>query len=268
MLKLNWQKEQRVSAELQCDSAAQAILYGNEAFALQHAVVAALDVPPLCLRVQALNQQAIFLMSNEHAALDEKLYAVGVLLSKCLLILDPEKIQEAGNEILALMHNGMLTESFAALPTIDTYLLTALRQLAQVNLDVQLDPLTGMTLVMKLSELALLSDAQLLALLHEMHEDELVQDFMQQQATLWRNYLLWHAYHGVFPGTTSVAWETSFLALCQRVFGIKVLISMLLVEQCVLDEATIAQLFAAWERQPLPLLQQENALLIGLSLLK
>lgn len=268
LMKLNWQEEQRASAELYCDRAAWAILCDEEAFALQHATVAALDVPTLCSRLQALNQQAIFLMSNELSSLAEKLYAVGVLLSKCQLLQEPEEIQEVGEELIMLMNSGLLTEAFAALPPIDAYPLAALRQLGQVNLDANLDPLTGMTLVMKLNELTMLSDAQLISLQQELSADPLVQDFMAQQAAMWRNYLLWHAYHGVFPGASSAQWETAFQTLCQRVFGIKMVISMLIVEQCELDEQTLAALFAAWQRHALPLLHHENALLIGLSLLK
>lgn len=268
LLKLNWREEQRASAELHCDSAAQAILCDEEAFALQHMTVAALNVHTLCPRLQALNQQAIFLMSNEHSPLEEKVYAVGVLLSKCMLLHEPEEIQEVGEELLILMNSGLLAEAFAALPSIDAYRLAALRQVAQTTLDANLDPLTGMTLVMKINELDALSDAQVLLLLEEISEDALVKDFMLQQATLWRNYLLWQAYHGVFPGASSAQWEREFQTLCQRVFGLKVLIGLLLIEQCTLDDHTLAALFAAWQRQPLPLLDQDNALLIGLSLLK
>jgi lysine-N-methylase len=268
LVKLNWHEEQRVSAELHCDSAALGVLCDEEAFALQHSTIAALAVPGLCPRLQMLNQQAIFLLSDEITPLAEKLYAVGVLLSKCQLLQEPEEIQEVGEELLVLLNSGLLGEAFAALPVIETYPLAALRQLAQAQLDANLDPLTGMTLVMKLNELATLSDAQLVPLLHELGKDQQVQDFMHRQATMWRNYLLWHAYHGVFPGASSVQWEAAFQTLCQRVFGIKVMISLLLVEQCELDDSTLAALFAAWQRQPLPLLHQENALLIGLSLLK
>lgn len=268
LLKLNWQDEQRASAELYCESAAQAILFDENAFTLQHATVAALDVPTLCPRLQALNQQAIFLMSNALSPLAEKLYAVGILLSKCQLLQEPQAIQEVGEELLMLMNSGLLTEAFAALPAIDTYPLAALRQLGQMALDANLDSLTGMTLVMKLNELTTLSDAELLPLLNELSGDALVQDFMQRHTTLWRNYLLWHAYHGVFPGVSNAQWETAYQTLCQRVFGIKVVISMLIIEQCELDDNALAALFAAWQRQPLPLLHHDNALLIGLSLLK
>lgn len=268
LLKLNWLEEQRASAELHCDSAAQAILCDEQAFALQHATVAALDVQTLCPRLQALNQQAIFLMSNELSPLSEKLYTIGVLLSKCQMLQEPEEIQEVGEELIMLMNSGLLTEAFAALPAIDAYPLAALRQLGQMTLDANLDPFIGMTLVMKLNELTTLSDAQLLPLLQDLFQDPLVQNFMQQQATLWRNYLLWHAYHDVFPGVSSKQWETAFQTLCQRVFGIKVVICMLIAEQCELNDNTVAALFAAWQRQPLPLLHHDNALLIGLSLLK
>lgn len=263
---LRWREEQRVSAELRCDSAASAILFDADAFALQHTLAAALDAPALCTRLQMINQQAIFLLGNQDAPMAEKLYATGVLLSKCQPLQDAEKIQRVGEEMLMLMNSGLLAEAFAALPPIDAYPLAALRQLAQVGLDANLDPLTGMTLVMKLSELSMLNDAQLMALLAELRGDEQVQAFMQQQGTMWRNYLLWQAYHGVFPGES--AWENTFLQLCQRVFGMKVIVGLLLTEQCELDQETLAALFAAWERQTLPPLSHDNALLIGLSLLK
>lgn len=263
---LRWREEQRASAELRCDSAASAILFDVDAFALQHQLTAAADAPALCSRLQMMNQQAIFLLGNEEAPLAEKLYAVGVLLSKCQQLQQAEEIQQVGEEMLMLMNSGLLAEAFAALPAIDTYPLAALRQLAQVELDANLDPLTGMTLVMKLSELSMLSDAQLLPLLDELRNDGQVQAFMQQHSTLWRNYMLWQAYHGVFPGEAE--WENAFLLLCQRVFGMQVMMGMLLTEQCELNQDTLSALFAAWERQALPLLNQDNALLVGLSLLK
>ncbi|MBY4838438.1 hypothetical protein [Pantoea sp. DY-5] len=268
LLQLRWREEQRASAELSCDSAASTILFDDDAFALQHSSAAALDAPALCSRLQMLNQQAIFLLSNEEAPLAEKLYAVGVLLSKCQQLQQAEDILQVGEELLTLMNSGLLAEAFLALPAIDAYPLAALRQLAQVEIDANLDPLTGMTLVMKLNELAMLSDAQLLPLLAELREDVQLQSFMQQKTTMWRNYLLWHAYHGVFPGTSDAQWETAFLQLCQRVFGMQVIFGLLLAEQCELDNAALAALFAAWERQTLPVLSEDNALLIGLSLLK
>lgn len=268
LLQLRWREEQRASADLRCDGAASAILFDADAFALQHTLAAASDAPALCSRLQMLNQQTIFLLGNEEAPLAEKLYATGVLLSKCQQLQETTEIQQVGEELLMLMNSGLLAEAFAALPPIDAYPLAALRQLAQVELDASLDPLTGMTLVMKLNELAMLSDAQLLPLLAELREDAQVQTFMQQHADVWRNYLLWQAYHGVFPGTSDAQWENAFLQLCQRVFGMQVILSLLLTEQCELDDVTLAALFASWERQAQPALREENALLIGLSLLK
>ncbi len=268
LLQLRWREEQRTSAELRCDSAASAILFDADAFTLQHTLAATADAPALCARVQELNQQAIFLLGNEDAPIAEKLYAVGVLLSKCQQLQTEEEIQQVGEELLMLMNSGLLAEALQALPAIAAYPLAALRQLAQVELDANLDPLTGMTLVMKLNELGTLSDAQLLPLLSELRADVQVQAFMQTKSIMWRNYLLWNAYHGMFPGVSDAQWENSFQQLCQRVFGMQVIIGLLLTEQCELDEETLAALFAAWERQPLPALQLDNALLIGLSLLK
>jgi lysine-N-methylase len=265
---LRWREEQRSSAELSCDSAASAILFDVDAFALQHSLAAALEAPALCARQQMLNQQAIFMLGNTDSPLAEKLYATGVLVSKCQILQEPEEIQQVGEELLMLMNSGLLSEAFAALPVIDVYPLAALRQLAQVELDANLDPLTGMTLVMKLNELSMLSDAQLIQLLSELRGDAQVHAFMQQKTNVWRNYLLWNAYHDVFPGAPDTQWETAFLLLCQRVFGMQIIISLLLTEQCELDDAALAALFAAWERQSLPALSQDNALLIGLSLLK
>lgn len=265
---LRWREEQRVSATLQCDSAAAAILCLNEAFALQHAAVAPLEAPALCPRLQALNQQTIFLLINDEVPLAERLYAVGVLLSKCQKLQEVDAIQQVGDELQTLTHSGLMREAFAALPAIDAYPLAALRQLGQIELDASLDPLTGMTLVMKLNELAALSDDYLLPLLNELRDDAQVQAFMQQHAEKWRNYVLWYAYHTMFPGTDAAQWENQFLQLSQRVFGISVMVGLLQIEQCELDDNTLAALFAAWERQPLPALSDDNALLIGLSLLK
>lgn len=267
LLTLTWREEQRASAALGCDSVAAAVLGDSAAFALQHHASAALSAPALCPRLQMLNQQTIFLLAHD-APLGEKLYAAGVLLSKCLQLPDPEAIQQTGEELLALMNSGLLAEAFATLPAIDAWPLAALRQLGTLPLDARLDALTGMTLMMKLNELASLSDAQVLALLSELQGDTQVQAFMQQHADVWRNYLLWHAYHNVFPGENEAAWEQAFLHLCQRVFILQVIVGMLVMDQCELDASTLAALFAASERQPLPALSEENALLIGLSLLR
>lgn len=265
---LRWREEVRNSALLSCDGAAAGILTDSTAFDLQHVSAEAHEDPLLCPRQQMLNQQAIFLLANEEACMEEKLYATGVLLSKCQTLESPEEIQQVGEELLMLMNSGLLAEAFATLPAIDMYPLAALRQLGTLELDADLDPLNGMTLVMKLNELASLSDDHLLPLLSELRSDSLVQSFMHQQSDLWRNYLLWHAYHGMFPGSDAAQWESAFQQLCQRVFGIKVILSLLLLEQCELDDNTLAALFAAWERQPLPALSEDNALLVGLSLLK
>ncbi|MDZ7277332.1 hypothetical protein N4G40_03415 [Pantoea eucrina] len=265
---IRWQNEQRRSWDLRCDSAAAAILCDAHAFDMHIETTEPLPLASCCPRLYALNQQVYRTLLNSARPLNETLYAIGLLISRGQRLQTAEAICALGDELQSIMEAGALSEAFDALPLIDTFALTAMRQLGARRLEAKLDARTGMTLMMTLSELRLLEDARLLGLLSAQRGDIKLDVWLADHDTLWRNYLRWYVWHHVFPGSDENTWEAAFLQLCQSVFSVQFLVSQLLAAGCEVNTQTLVALLAGWHREALPAVEAENALLVGLSLLK
>jgi len=265
---IRWQNEQRLSWDLRCDSAAAVILRDAHAFDMHIEITEPLPLSPCCPRLYALNQQVYRTLLNSARPLNETLYALGILISRGQQVPTAEAIHALGDELQALMEGGVLREAFATLPLIDSYAIAAMRQLGSRRLDATLDARTGTMLMMILSELRSLEEARLLGELSAQRANIPFDAWLAEHDTLWRNYLRWYVWHHVFPGSDPEEWERAFLQLCQSVFSLQLLVGQLLSAGCEVDEPKLVALLAAWHREALPTPEKDNALLVGLSLLK
>lgn len=262
-----WRDQIRHSALMSCDLAAREILCREDAFALHCEPSEQPDALPLDSRLLAVNQAAINLAIGSDASAEETLYTLGVLLSKSRQLAEPQHIEALGDELVTLMQQGMMSQALAQLPVVDSWKLAALRDLSRSELDATLDPLTGMTLVLKLSEINVLTSRYLQDTLRELEQDVQLATFMQSHRSVFLNMMLYEFYHHVFPGENSEAWEKSFYRLCQRYFSLKMLCALFVQNDLPLDDETLAALFAAWYRTPQAAVG-DNPLLAGLSLLR
>lgn len=262
-----WQNQIRHSALLECDRAAREILCREDAFVLHCDRSEQPDTPPLDPLQQAVNQAAINLAIASDAPPELILYTLGILLSKSRQLADPQRIEALGEELVELLQQGMMAEAFAALPVVDGWKLAALQALSRCELDASLDPLTGMTLVLKMNEINVLEPRYLQDMLNDLEQDAQLATFMQSQRSVFVNVMLYEFYHHAFPGENSSAWEQQFHRLCQRYFSLKMLCALFIHNDLTLDDETIAALFAAWQRTP-QAADSDNPLLGGISLLR
>ncbi|WP_456309214.1 hypothetical protein [Serratia proteamaculans] len=264
---LRWQDQIRHSALLDCDRAAREILCREDAFILHGDRSEKPNARPLDPRLQALNQAAINLAISGDASPEQVLYTLGVLISKSSQLSGPQQIEALGDELIGLMQQGMMAQAFEQLPVIDTSKLAALKALSRCELDASLDPLTGMTLILKLNDINVMTSDYLQDTLQELEQAPQLAEFMQSHRSVFLNVLLYAFYHDVFPGENESAWEQQFYRLCQHFFSVKMLCAIFIHSEMMLDDETIAALFAAWQRAP-EVAASDNPLLAGISLLR
>ncbi|MBK4724662.1 hypothetical protein [Pantoea agglomerans] len=264
---LRWQEQIRHSALLDCDRAAREILCREDAFILHSDRSEKPNARPLDPRLQALNQAAINLAISGDASPEQVLYTLGVLISKSSQLSEPQQIEALGDELIGLMQQGMMAQAFEQLPVIDTSKLAALKALSRCELDASLDPLTGMTLILKLNDINVMTSDYLQDTLQELEQAPQLAEFMQSHRSVFLNVLLYAFYHDVFPGENECAWQQQFYRLCQHFFSVKMLCAIFIHSEMMLDDETIAALFAAWQRAP-EVAASDNPLLAGISLLR
>ncbi|MBK0032043.1 hypothetical protein IBT47_07095 [Erwinia sp. S43] len=262
-----WQDEIRHSARPGCDRAAEEILCREDAFVLHSEMSVQPEAAALDPRQQAMNQAAINLAIASDAPPELILYALGVLIGKSPQLAEPQQISAFGDELVMMMQQGAMAEAFAQLPPVDTYKLAELQALSRRDLDASLDPLTGMTLVLKLNEINVMTPRYLQEMLSDLESDSELAAFMQSRRSVFINVLLYAFYHHVFPGADERAWEQEFNRLCQHFFSLKMLCGLFIQGYLVLDDETIAALFAAWHRSE-DVRGGDNPLLAGISLLR
>lgn len=264
---LRWQDQIRHSALLGCDRVAREILCHADAFVL-HADRS--DMPgtrPLDPCQLSVNQAAINLAIASDASPELLLYTLGILISKSVRLAEPQQIEALGDELAVLLQQGVMALAFEQLPVIDSSKLSALQALSRCELDADLDPLAGMTLVLKLNEINVMDVHYLQDMLHALEHDTQLTAFVQAHRSLFLNVLLYEFYHHVFPGEDERAWEQHFYRLCQHFFCLKMLCAIFIHSELTLNDETITALFAAWQRVP-KIAVSDNPLLAGISLLR
>ena len=264
---LRWQDQIRHSALLDCDRAAREILCREDAFILHGGRSEKPNASPLDPRLQALNQAAINLAISGDTSPEQVLYTLAVLISKSRQLSEPQHIEALGDELVGLMQQGMMAQAFEQLPVIDSSKLAALKALSRSELDASLDPLIGMTLILKLNDINVMTADYLQDTLQELEQAPQLAEFMQSHRSVFLNVLLYAFYHHVFPGEDECAWEQQFYRLCQHFFSVKMLCAIFVHSELMLDDETIAALFAAWQRVP-EVAASDNPLLAGISLLR
>ena len=267
LVTLRWQEQIRQSALLECDRAAGEILCREDAFMLHESLAEQPDASPLDPRVMAMNQAAINLAIASDAPAEQVLYTLGVLLSKSREQSEPQQIETLGEELAGLLQQGAMAQAFEQLPVIDTWKLEALRMLSRCELDASLDPLTGMTLVLKLNEINVLTPRYLQDMLQELEQDTRLAAFLHSHHSVFRNLMLYEFYHHLFPGEDVAEWEQQYHHLCQRYFSLKMLCALFIQSELTLDNENIAALFAARQRNT-EIVVSDKPLLTGISLLR
>lgn len=269
----------RESLALACESAAAAILLDPEAFNLHATRCEPAGGEVLSLWHETLNQQCINLAVHPALSLHVSLYAIGVLLSKAQRYWengehDPMLLHVMGEQLALLAEEGILDEQFAELPPIMPNRTAALRAMGSIRLNLNLPMAEKMSIVLRLSELAIMTPERLEERLIELENSWGQLTLFNEQPHILRNFLIYQLYHHVFPGICCDNHGEAFFRLATEVFRIRMFCAMaagdageLSAEQAVMFISALAD----WEQQnTLFSLEDQTAdysLLCGLSLL-
>ncbi|KWB79380.1 hypothetical protein [Burkholderia ubonensis] len=272
-----WSNQVRHSAQLACDTVSRSMLFDTDALDLIGERVAAPDSTPLDAWQNNVNQGCIALLLVENLSIEERLHAIGILLSRtakhdglgngeCVLN-DP--LAFAG-ELISLSRDGILQQRFREIPAIDKYKLIHLRRLSRITLDADLDSMTSISLTLRQAELQLMSSGYLVDVLRELESNATAQAFFEKHESLWTNYFLYRCFHEVFPGAEPQGYAIAFLDFTTDYFCIRNLCALLSSIGADLTEATVAALFSAWYRTGRSAMSKDDhvePLLIGMSLI-
>lgn len=267
--------QQRESLNIACETAAREALLNPEAFVLHTSYKPVEGETLLSAWHKTLNQQCINLAINPSLSLEERLYAMGVLLSKAQQYhdngtQDPAQLVSIGEQLSGLADQGVLAQQFALLPTIVENQLAALKEMGAIRLNLDLPMARKMAMALKLSELAIMSPSRLAERHQALNAQWQAMALFNEQPWILNNAVIYQLYHTVFPGFDGDNYGETFLRLTRYVFRIKMICAL----YGELSPDTVAMLVSAleeWMQQdPLPVKRQNSAdynLLCGLSLL-
>ena len=271
--------QQRESLNIACETAAREALLNPQAFVLHTSLKPAEGETLLSAWHEALNQQCINLAIHPALSLQERLYAIGVLLSKAQQHhandeQDPALLVSMGEQLASLAEQGVLSQQFALLPPIPENQLAALKAMGAIRLNLALPMAEKMALALKLSELAILSPSRLAERHQAMSDQWQAIALFDEQPWILTNYLLYSLYHRVFPGVAEDNYGEAFLAMARDFFCLRMLCAVRLGEHDTLtaeDAVMLMSAFEEWKQNnPFPVNKENTAdysLLCGLSLL-
>lgn len=276
---VNLTTQVRESLDPGCESVVRELLLNPQAFVLQISQGETQGAVELTAWDEMLNQQCINLAVHPALSLEASLYALGVLLSKAQQYLaddncDPAQLVALGEQLAQLAERGVLEQQLAMLPPIEENLIAALKAMGAMRLDLNLPLAEKMSVMLKLSELGVMSASRLSERLLELQASLQRSEWVTTQPHILRNVLLYRLYHDVFPGPGCENYGAAMFSLAQDFFQLKMLIAVGMGGEQSLAENRLTALFSAWYRwrQANPTVMQKDhsadySLLCGLSLL-
>lgn len=271
--------QERESLLLGCESALRETLFNPDAFILHPSQAQAMAEEALSPWLEQMNQQCINLAIHPKMDLSCSLYAIGVLISKAQALSDQgdkscEQIASMGEQLTLLAEQNVLQQQLGMLPPIVESRLEALQGMGAMRLNLNLPLAQKMSMMLKLSELAIMQPARLAERLQQLDAAWQTQTLFVQHPYILRNVLLYCLYHSVFPGSSTNNYGESFLALAHHFFRLKMLCAMWLTDNAELTEGNIVTLFSAYfawhQNEAIPSNADHTAdysLLTGLALL-
>ncbi|AHG19665.1 hypothetical protein Z042_08555 [Chania multitudinisentens RB-25] len=282
----NWQRidmkmknQQRESLDLACVTAAEKILLDPDAFVLHATHIPSESDEPLSPWLNALNQQCINLATTPSLTIEERLFALGVLLSKAQRHWnngeqEPALLASTGEELAILAVEGVITQQLAHLPTIPPKRVAALQEMGKMHLNINLPLQEKVRLALKLSEMLIIPTTRLEEQLSELEKTARHIALFADQPHIMSNLLIYSLYHNIFPGIYCQDYGSALLALTRQFFHIKMLCALHAGETATLtahDAVQLISAFWAWNKAHPLLVDEENTsddrLLCGLSLL-
>ena len=243
--------QQRDSLDAGCETAAREILLNPQAFVLHTSTTRPQSEQGLSAWDETLNQQCINLAVHPALTLESSLYAIGVLLSKAQRYLDsdqcePHQLLEMGEQLSALAERGILDEQLRLLPPIEVNRVEALEQMGAMRLTLNLPVMQKMSMMLKLSELAVMQPARLQDRLRELEAGAARNALLNEQPHILRNALIYKLYGECLPGPDADNYGDVLMSLTRMMFQLKMLCAMWLEDNAQLTHNDVVALFSAW----------------------
>jgi len=271
--------QQRQSLNAGCETAATEILLNPQAFILHTTQTPCQDRRELTQWDENLNQQCINLAVHPALALETSLYAIGVLLSKAQHHQsngqhDVQLLDTMGEQLSQLADNGILEQQHGMLPSIESNRIDALAQMGALRLNLNLPVAQKMSMMLKLSELAVMSPSALQQRLRTLETLAASNTFFSEHPHILRNLLIYRLYGEVFPCGCGQHYGHAFLLLTRQIFELKMLCALWLEDHNRLmprDLVILASAWFSWQQHKTPEADSEDSadymLLCGLSLI-
>lgn len=228
---IKFNQQQRDFLDVSCESAAKQMLLNPEAFVL-HAGEnnEAGDAQP-DLWLEMLNQQCLNLAMHPALTVETALFAMGVLLDKAQQYQDaqqndPELLVAMTEKLGAWAEQGVLVEQYVQLPKNATTQTMALKSLSSQRMNFNLPAMDKMTLALKIGELNVMNEAQLLDRLNTLQQHWDALKSTNNMAVIARNSLMYKLYSDVFPGAGDAHYGETFMRLTQHFFQLKMLLAI------------------------------------------
>jgi lysine-N-methylase len=228
---IKFNNQQRDSLDVTCESAARQMLLNPDAFVLHAGKNDEIADAQPDIWLETLNQECLNLAMHPALTVELSLFAIGILLSRVQQYQgakanDPALLVTMAQELCLLAEQGVLAQQYVALPQIGTVQTMALKSLGAKRMSFNLPPMEKMAVALKIGELKIMNDAQLVDRASSLQTQWNVFKTASNLALIYRNVLIYKLYTDIFPGKNDVCYGEKFLRLTQQFFQLKMLFAI------------------------------------------
>lgn len=230
---LRWKNQQRESLSLSCQTAAKEILLNPQAFVLHMTSIEQdnNESEKMIDEVEVLNQIFINHVIDENLSYRESLFSLSIVLNKLQRFqyssdFAVNEINKISIQISELISMGQFKKHFMEIPKVPELRVELLINMGDMRLDLPLPPVQKMSLMLKLSELKILSKERISGKLTDL-ESVIIEKSMLFEGVdyVFKNYIIYRIFHHAFSDLEDKS-VTAFKDICEEIFEIKMLASM------------------------------------------
>jgi lysine-N-methylase len=259
-----WQHQVRRSLLMGKEACCREILTKPDALWLNEVPLQSVECwPPLALDLQMLNQSALTIATQPELTIEQKLYAIGVMISaaskKDRTL--PESIQyiaDIPQQFSFLAEQGELQKQYALLPLVHSVQIQAMKMMGSLNIPWEQLPDSERVFTFRL-QLTLLpmqepaANAMFMMQLKKNWQQN-GNAFIEKHHWVLNNYLLYRLYHDIFPFHRQNSLLHTYYLLVLDFFILRTLLSMWMPENTKLTLDTVVNIFTVYHHW-----RQENS---------
>lgn len=254
----HWQHQIRRSLLMGNEACCREILTKPDALWLNEVPCQSVERgPALGLDYQMLNQSALTIATQPELSIEQKLYAIGVMISAVSKKdkTHPESIQyiaDIPQQFASLAEQGELQKQFALLPSVHLLQTQAMRMIGSLDIPWQHLPDSERTFTFRL-QLTLLpmqnpaTEAMLLMQLNKNWQQS-GHSFIAQRRWVLNNYLLYRLYHDTFPFHQHKSLLHTYYFLTLDFFILRTLLCIWMSENTELTMDSLVHIFTIYHK--------------------